>query len=148
MRSDRRVDVLAECFAEREPLEFGPGQLMPVGSSVVTAREGRVVRVAGNLLTVLHADGSFASYWPLGELSVEVGKEVLRGDPLGVTGTLDRAGVHSDIGSEPQLDFGVFLGKDGGGMKSLAVRFDDGSEAGIAPVTGLAYGGPRHASGN
>ncbi len=114
---------------------------MPLGSSVVAAREGQVVRAAGSLLTVLHADSSFASYWPLGEISVEVGQEVQTGDSLGVTGTLDRPGVHSDIGSEPQLDFGVFVGREGGGVKSLPVLLHNGTQEGMAPVMGLSYGG-------
>ena len=137
-RSLRRDEELRNTYAFK----------MPVGSTVVAAREGRVARAGSSFLAVVHEDGSFAGYWPLGEIMVEVGREVKAGDRLGATGKLDRPGVHSGAGAEPQLDFGVFVGKEGGGMRSLQVRFEDGSEEGLSPVTGLSYGGGAGASGS
>ena len=60
---------------------------------------------------------------------------------LGTTGKLDWEGVHSDVGSEPQLDFGVFVADEEGDTNTLKVLFDDGSPEGYHPVTGLSYGG-------
>ena len=115
---------------------------MPVGSQVVAARDGRVVEVVeGSTVTVLHGDGTFARYWPMEGVAVSVGQEVQAGDPLGQTGGLDRPGVHTDVGAEPQLDFGVFAADEDGEVRSLPIRFDDGTPEGLLPVTGLFYGG-------
>jgi len=122
----------------RETLVFK----MPKGSQVVAAREGRVVEaLEDGFVTVLHGDGTFARYWPMGSLAVAAGQEVRAGDPLGQTGGLDRPGAHTDVGAEPQLDFGVFAVDERGQLRSLPIRFDDGTPEGLVPVSGLFYGG-------
>jgi hypothetical protein len=107
---------------------------------VVDAAEGIGV-------SVLHADGTFARYWPVADIAAAVGQEVRVGDPLGRTGTLDRPGIHTDVGAEPQLDFGVFAADEDGELRSLPIRFEDGTPEGLEPVTGLFYGG-RPGSGS
>jgi hypothetical protein len=42
---------------------------------------------------------------------------------------------------EPQLDFGVFAADADGELRSLPIRFDDGTPEGLMPMTGLFYGG-------
>jgi murein DD-endopeptidase MepM/ murein hydrolase activator NlpD len=115
---------------------------MPEGSQVVAARDGRVVEVVeGSAVTVLHGDGTFARYWPMGGFAVSARQEVRAGEPLGQTGGLDRARVPTAVGAEPQLDFGVFAADEDGVVRSLPIRFDDGTPEGLVPVAGLFYGG-------
>ncbi len=115
---------------------------MPEGSQVVAARDGRVVEAAeGGDVTVLHGDGTFARYWPMGGVAVSASQEVQAGDPLGQTGGLDRPGAGAAAGAEPQLDFGVFAADEDGDLRSLPIRFDDGTPEGLVPVAGLFYGG-------
>lgn len=115
---------------------------MPVGSQVVAARGGRVVEAAeGSFVTVLHGDGTFARYWPMGGAAVSAGQQVQAGDELGQTGGLDRPGAWPAAGAEPQLDFGVFAADEDGEVRSLPIRFADGTPEGLVPVAGLFYGG-------
>ena len=60
---------------------------------------------------------------------------------VGMTGGLDSPGVRAAPGGEPQLDFGVFAADEDGEVRSLPIRFDDGTPEGLLPVTGLFYGG-------
>ena len=131
-RSVRQNEVMRETY----------GFKMPVGSQVVAARGGRVVEVAeGNFVSVLHGDGTFARYWPTEGIAVSNGQEVQAGDALGQTGALDRPGAWPAAGAEPQLDFGVFAADEDGELRSLPIRFDDGTPEGLVPVPGLFYGG-------
>jgi murein DD-endopeptidase MepM/ murein hydrolase activator NlpD len=131
-RSVRKSEVMRETYVFK----------MPVGAQVVAARDGRVVQAAeGNSVSVLHGDGTFASYWPIEGIAVTNGQEVQAGDPLGQTGRLDRPGVAPAAGAEPQLDFGVFAADEDGDVRSLPIRFDDGTPEGLVPVAGLFYGG-------
>ena len=87
-----------------------------------------MVEVAeGNFVSVLHGDGTFARYWPTAGIAVSNGQEVQAGDPLGQTGALDRPGAWPAAGAEPQLDFGVFAADEDGDVRSLPIRFDDGT---------------------
>ncbi|MEM9325566.1 MAG: M23 family metallopeptidase [Bacteroidota bacterium] len=85
---------------------------MPVGTKVLCARPGLVVRVKeasnqgcpdqscmelANLITILHEDGSLADYVHLQEngSAVEVGQQVSRGDLIGYSGATGFAsGAH------------------------------------------------------
>ena len=121
---------------------------MPVGSTVVAARAGKVVRTFQYVVNVVHADGSFAAYWPMANWAVEPGQEVAAGDELGTTGKLDWEGYGVAGGSEPQLVFGVFVADEDGDAKTLEVLFDDGSPEGYRPVAGLSYGGRQQPGTN
>ncbi len=131
----------ADSLTKNERLRNSYVFKMPVGSTVVAARDGKVVPSFDGIVYVVHEDGSYAGYWPIGDRAVEPGRQVAAGDVLGTTGKLDWKGFHSDVGSEPQLDFGVFVADDDGDAKTLKVLFDDGSAEGFHPVTGLSYGG-------
>lgn len=88
--------------------------LMPIGTPIVAARDGRVflvqegfadgTRVAGqeNYVNIVHADGSIAGYvhLTLGGALVEVGQAVMRGQVIGLSGD-------SGSSSEPHLHFHV-----------------------------------------
>jgi murein DD-endopeptidase MepM/ murein hydrolase activator NlpD len=131
-RSVRQSELMRETFVFK----------MPVGSQVVAARAGRVVEVAeGSFVSVLHADGTFARYWPTQSITVSNGQEVQAGDPLGQTGGLSGVAFSVAPDAEPQLDFGVFAADEDGEFRSLPIRFDDGTPEGLLPVAGLFYGG-------
>jgi len=107
----------------------------PKGTRVVAARAGRVADAGnGNLISVLHDDGSFARYWPIGEAKVKKGEPVERGALLGLTGA-------QRGGDTAQLAFGVFTVDKRRRLESLRVRFDDGSTEGFEPVQGAYYQG-------
>jgi len=103
---------------------------LPSGSQVLAARAGRVVQ-AGDRIAVLHGDGTFASYTPISDAKVAVGAEVEAGEVLGQSG-------------EPQgdrLGFAVYVVPEPPEVRSVPVRFDDGSAEGFVPVQGSSYPG-------
>ena len=105
------------------------------GTRVVAARAGRVADAGnGNLIAVLHDDGTFARYWPIGEANVKKGEPVERGALLGLSGA-------QRGGDTAQLAFGVFTVGKRRALESLRVRFDDGSPEGFEPVQGSYYQG-------
>jgi murein DD-endopeptidase MepM/ murein hydrolase activator NlpD len=109
---------------------------LPSGSQVLAARAGRVVQ-AGDRIAVLHEDGTFAAYTPIAAAKVEVGAQLKAGDLLGLSGEP----------GQPQGDrlaFAVYHMPERGEVRSLPVRFDDGSAEGFVPVAGSRYpgGGP------
>lgn len=107
----------------------------PKGSRVVAARAGRVAEAGnGNFISVLHADGTFARYWPIETARVEKGDPVQRGILLGLSGA-------QRGGDTAQLAFGVFTVGKRRTLQSLRVRFDDGSAEGFEPVQGAYYAG-------
>jgi murein DD-endopeptidase MepM/ murein hydrolase activator NlpD len=107
----------------------------PKRTRVVAARAGRVADAGnGNLIAVLHDDGSFARYWPIAEANVKKGEPVERGAVLGLSGA-------QRGGDTAQLAFGVFIVSKRGALESLRVRFDDGSAEGFEPVQGSYYSG-------
>jgi murein DD-endopeptidase MepM/ murein hydrolase activator NlpD len=115
---------------------------MPEGSSIVAAREGRVVEAVKNsAVTVLHGDGTVARYAPMAGVEVVAGQEVQAGDLLGQPGELDLPGLPANVGAGPKLGFGVFAADEDGDVRSLPIRFEDGTPEGLVPVTGLFYGG-------
>jgi murein DD-endopeptidase MepM/ murein hydrolase activator NlpD len=131
-RSLRQNELTRETYAFK----------MPEGSQVVAARAGRVVEAAeGRSVAVLHGDGTFARYWPMGGVAVSASQEVQAGDLLGQTGGVTGPTLRAAPGADPQLDFGVFAADEDGDVRSLPIRFDDGTPEGLLPVTGLFYGG-------
>ncbi len=123
---------------------------LPVGTPVVAARRGNVVRVIdghteggpqqrmvlkSNTVVVLHEDGTFAFYTHLSPgLEVKLAQTVEVGDRLGLSGATGQV-------VEPELLFGVQkLGEDGR-LESVPIRFDDGTAEGVQPLVGSYYGG-------
>lgn len=116
---------------------------LPAGAEVLAARDGEVVRTGTQFtersersgrsapsaqVVVLHADGTYAIYGHLAATSVARGDRVAAGDEIGRS-------------RGPLLHFGVARYLGDGRPESLAIRFDDGSAAGVAPISGLFYGG-------
>lgn len=94
---------------------------MPVGTAVLAAREGTVVKVIenfdegcpekkcvefGNLVRIMHADGTFADYLHLRfeGADVEEGQKVERGQLIGFSG-------NTGFSTVPHLHFMVYLQK-------------------------------------
>lgn len=137
-------------FRRHEAFEFAYDFELPVGTPVVAARAGEVARVVdgfeeggpqqgmtlkSNTVVVLHDDGSYAIYTHLKSgIPVKPKQRVERGDVLGQSGATGQL-------FEPELLFAVQRLDEDGEPRSVNVRFDDGSEGGVAPVLGAYYGG-------
>jgi len=123
---------------------------MPVGTPVLAAREGTVVRVTNgfteagldpsfamkaNGVTILHADGTFADYAHLrsGAL-VKPGQPVKQGEQIGYSG-------HNGFSMGPHLHFAVSLRTASGDVETTPIRFGVGSPKGFVPVANEFYGG-------
>jgi murein DD-endopeptidase MepM/ murein hydrolase activator NlpD len=131
---------------------------MPVGTSVLAARDGTIVRVVdgftrggpleslraqANVVIVQHADGTWALYAHLSPgLAVEVGQTVRAGHLLGHSG-------NTGFTTGPHLHFGVQRLDAEGRPESVYIRFDDGTARGLVPVAGAYYAGgsESHTSG-
>jgi len=123
---------------------------MPEGTPVLAARAGEVVHVSdgyteggrsrslvnrANAVQVLHADGTWATYAHFAPgLEVAEGQRVEAGDLLGRSG-------NTGYTTHPHLHFAVWRRGEGGDVRTVDVRFDDGSPQGFVPAEGLYYGG-------
>ena len=128
---------------------------MPIGTPILAARAGRIVHVAdgyteagtseeflpaANAVTVLHDDGTFATYAHLDPgAGVREGMHVLTGEPLGFSG-------NTGFSTGPHLHFSVWKGAYDG-QKTLNVRFYDGKPQGFVPRERRAYAPGCHAEG-
>jgi murein DD-endopeptidase MepM/ murein hydrolase activator NlpD len=127
---------------------------MPIGTPVLAAREGTVVRVRdgfpegsfneklkdkANEVVIAHSDSTLASYAHLSQgILVAVGQRVVRGQLLGLSG-------NSGYSQGPHLHFQV--GKVFGEVEgfTIPIRFDDGTPDGFVPEQGKQYGpGSKH----
>ncbi len=130
----------------RQCLDF----MLPEGEEVLAARDGTVSRVVDgntkpggpggdspNSVSIVHADGTFASYFHLSPgIEVKAGDEVTRGRRLG------RAGQTGSV-SGPQLHFCVFRKERDGKAKSVVVRFGNPGAPGFTPKP-MGFYGPRY----
>jgi murein DD-endopeptidase MepM/ murein hydrolase activator NlpD len=105
---------------------------VPEGTTVLAAREGRVVGVRddstfsgtdpkfkplANYVIIKHADGTFADYHHLktGGALVKLGDQVKVGQPIGVSG-------NTGYSTKPHLHFAVFQAIDGKKVLTLPFR--------------------------
>lgn len=128
---------------------------MAEGSDVLAARDGTVARVhdgeteggfeprfqgTGNVVIVLHADGTFAVYAHLRKgIPVREGQAVRAGALIGHSGSTGYA-----IG--PHLHFAVYRRLDEAAVTSIPIRFGVGSPTGFVPENGQFYGGQRRSN--
>jgi murein DD-endopeptidase MepM/ murein hydrolase activator NlpD len=123
---------------------------MPVGTPVLAAREGTVVRMTdgfreagldpsfamkANTVVILHADGTFADYAHLrvGAI-VKRGQQVKQGEQIGYSG-------HTGFSMGPHLHFAVNRRTTSGAIETVPIRFGVGSPQGFVPVANEFYGG-------
>ncbi|HKJ24117.1 MAG TPA: M23 family metallopeptidase [Myxococcota bacterium] len=121
--------------------------LMPRGTKVLAAREGTVVYVAdgtppgvpgdvdgGNVVDVLHGDGTWASYVHLkAGIPVKVGQRVRRGEPIASSGNTGFSRV-------PHLHFNVQRMDLSGEVLSVPIRFGAPGKTGQRLEAGHHYG--------
>ena len=148
-------NVVSATFTHRGRLSQAFDFQMPVGTPVLAARPGKVVRVAdgftqggpvqslaakANAVMVLHDDGTFAEYVHLSPgAAVKVGDTVKVGDRIGKSG-------NTGFTTGPHLHFSVLRMADDGEVETVPIRFDDGSRDGVLPVAGEYYGGAKKAA--
>jgi hypothetical protein len=82
------------------------------GSKVYAAEDGKVVSTSDNQIRIRHADGVETRYKYFKDITVEVGKDVKRGEQIGTSGSGSEAspGMSGD-----HLHFELWVKKDGGG---------------------------------
>lgn len=122
---------------------------VPEGTSVLAAREGRVVGVRddstvsgtdpkfkplANYVIIKHADGTFADYHHLqtGGALVKLGDEVKVGQPIGLSG-------NTGYSTKPHLHFAVFQAIDGKKVLSLPFRLKTDRGVFTEFIRGQAY---------
>jgi murein DD-endopeptidase MepM/ murein hydrolase activator NlpD len=128
--------------------EYAFDFLMPIGTPVLAAREGKVAWVVdqydeggnrkslsgkANEVIVAHADGTLARYLHLRRgVAAEVGEAVAAGALLGHSG-------NTGYSSEPHLHFEVYAAGEDDKGKTLPIRFASDDPAGFEPVAGSFY---------
>ncbi|MGF1670041.1 MAG: M23 family metallopeptidase [Balneolaceae bacterium] len=121
---------------------------MPEGTSVHAAREGTVIRIKtdsdrggddpklaqeGNFITILHSDGSLASYVHLrkGGAVVSEGDNVIAGQLIGYSG-------NTGFSTEPHLHFEVKV-PERMNLRSVPVKFKTGPDKAEELQSGIIY---------
>ena len=122
---------------------------VPEGTTVLAAREGRVVGVRddstfsgpdpkfkplANYVIIKHADGTFADYHHLkpGGALVKLGDQVKVGQPIGLSG-------NTGYSTKPHLHFAVFQAIDGKKVLSLPFRLKTDRGVFTEFIRGQAY---------
>jgi murein DD-endopeptidase MepM/ murein hydrolase activator NlpD len=125
---------------------------MPVGTPVVAAREGLVVKSkddsdeggpdrkfqqAANSILIQHDDGTIGIYAHLKKdgNTVKEGDWVKAGDVIGLSG-------NTGFSSGPHLHFAVFITRTGSERVSIPVKFRTADREAVIPVIGHAYMAP------
>jgi murein DD-endopeptidase MepM/ murein hydrolase activator NlpD len=143
------VQGVGGTFSHQGPAKYSFDFRMPEGTPVLAARGGTVTWVVdsytrggllkslmakANVVTVLHDDGTFASYVHLSpQAAVKPGDRVEPGQLLGKSGNTGYTGA-------PHLHFSVWAADEQGKGRSVDIRFDDGSRDGFVPAQGQYYG--------
>jgi murein DD-endopeptidase MepM/ murein hydrolase activator NlpD len=123
--------------------------ILPMGSEVRAARNGKVYEVQGgfadntrkpgeeNYIFVDHLDGTFGRYYHLaqGGVKVHVGQRVRAGDLIGLSG-------NSGASAGPHLHFDVTRGCPQYGCQTIPIRFANATDP--VPVAGKSYSPLRH----
>ncbi len=121
---------------------------MPIGTPVLTAREGIVVKVVdryergaarksladqANVIVVAHSDGTFARYVHIKRgAAVVVGQRVAAGELLGLSG-------NTGFTAQPHLHFEVYGAGPDGKPDTLPIRFESADPRGFEPREGSFY---------
>jgi murein DD-endopeptidase MepM/ murein hydrolase activator NlpD len=143
-------------FSHKDQSRYSFDFAMPIGTPILAARSGRVVDVAdgytksgtvghflreANAITILHEDGTFATYAHLDAGSgVRRGMHVAAGDLIGFSG-------NTGFSTGPHLHFSVWKAGFDGTTGTVPIRFHDGSPGGFVPAEAVAYRPGCHARG-
>ncbi len=129
---------------------------MPIGTPIIAARSGRVVNVAdgytragtaqsllreANAVTIMHDDGTFATYAHLDPGSgVRIGMEILAGEVIGFSG-------NTGFSTGPHLHFSVWQSTPDGRTGTIPILFRTPRHQGIVPEEQVAYQPSCHTGG-
>ncbi|MCP4006402.1 MAG: M23 family metallopeptidase [bacterium] len=135
-------------FSHTGPHHYSFDFGMPVGTPIVAARSGVVVNVAdghnragvteefltrANSVTILHEDGTFASYGHLDPgAGVHQGMRVRVGEVIGFSG-------NTGFTTGPHLHFSVWRSTFAGHQQTLPIRFSHKGRAPFEPKRGVRY---------
>lgn len=129
---------------------------MPIGTPILAARSGLVIRVSdghtrhgisdefltrANAVLVMHDDRTIATYAHLDPgAGVREGMRVRTGEVIGFSG-------NTGFSTGPHLHFDVWKPLATGQIRTLEIRFQDGSREGFVPAEAVAYAPTCHAEG-
>jgi murein DD-endopeptidase MepM/ murein hydrolase activator NlpD len=136
-------------FSHSGPDEYAIDWKMPMGTPVLAARDGVVVKskddsdrggpdrkfeTSANCILIQHPDGTLGIYAHLrkGGNLVKVGDKVKAGDLIGASG-------NTGFTSGPHLHFSVFKAKSGSERESLPVKFRTVNSSAITLLSGQTY---------
>ena len=122
---------------------------MPEGTKIYAARSGKVIKTKsnsnkggfkkefakyGNYVTIVHNDGTIATYYHLKKngVIVNVGDSVQRGQPIGYSG-------NTGYTSGPHLHLAVFTATSKIKTKTVAIKFISKDGVDAEPRTGVSY---------
>jgi murein DD-endopeptidase MepM/ murein hydrolase activator NlpD len=122
-------------YGHKGHAEFAYDFQMPVGSAVIAARGGEVVKVIENhddgtrvpgqenVVVIKHSDGSFGRYYHLtkGGSLVSVGDRVAQGDKIALSG-------NSGASAGPHLHFDATKGCYEWGCQTIEIKFKNAKE--------------------
>jgi murein DD-endopeptidase MepM/ murein hydrolase activator NlpD len=129
---------------------------MPIGTPILAARAGKVVNVAdgytkagtaqtflreANAVTIMHDDGTFATYAHLDPgAGARQGMYLYAGEVIGFSG-------NTGFSTGPHLHFSVWKPGFDGDNGTIPIRFADGSRGGFVPSEQVAYQPGCHEGG-
>ena len=122
-------------YGHKDHAEFAYDFQMPIGSPVIAAREGEVVRVAQSfndgtrvpgeekVVVIKHSDGTFGRYYHLTRngVLVAVGDRIAQGQKIALSG-------NSGASAGPHLHFDVTKGCYDWGCQTIKIEFKNTKE--------------------
>jgi murein DD-endopeptidase MepM/ murein hydrolase activator NlpD len=122
-------------YGHKDHAEFGYDFQMPIGSAVVAARSGEVVKVVENnsdstrrpgeenVVVIKHSDGTFSRYYHLTKVGVlvSVGDKVVQGVKIALSGD-------SGASAGPHLHFDVTKECYEWGCQTVGIKFSNAKE--------------------
>jgi murein DD-endopeptidase MepM/ murein hydrolase activator NlpD len=143
-------------FTHSGPHRFAFDFAMPIGTPILAARAGVVIRVSdghtkhgisdefltkANAVLIMHDDRTIATYAHLDPgAGVREGMRVRTGEVIGFSG-------NTGFSTGPHLHLDVWKPLASGQLKTLRIRFHDGTRQGFVPVEAALYEPTCHADG-
>jgi len=143
-------------FSHKGESKYSFDWAMPISTPILAARAGKVVNVAdgytkagtaqsflreANAVTVMHDDGTFATYAHLDPgAGARPGMYIYAGEVVGFSG-------NTGFSTGPHLHFSVWKAGYDGATSTIPIRFHDASERGFVPREEVAYAPGCHDQG-